>query len=77
MVSIANNVNENKKSEEIQAEKIIRMIVQDAKEAFPDYTNEQIWDFALLVIRKAIAKLKSTPKQLNFDFKIYDNEKGN
>jgi hypothetical protein len=61
-------MNENKKPEEIQAEKIIKMIVQDAKEIFPDYTDEQVWDFALLVIRKAIEKLKRTPKQLNFDF---------
>lgn len=63
----ANSVNERKKTEET-AEKIIRMIIQDAKAAFPEYTNEQIWDFALLVIRKAISELKKTPKQLNFDF---------
>ncbi|MFV0538757.1 MAG: hypothetical protein ACK5M3_15540 [Dysgonomonas sp.] len=64
----ANRMNESRKPEEIQAEKIIKMIIQDAKAAFPNYTDEQIWDFALLVIRKAIKKLKSTPNQLNFDF---------
>ncbi len=48
------------------------MIVQDAKAAFPDYSDEQIWDFALQVIRKAIATLENTPKQLNFKYEWFD-----
>ena len=55
---------------EEQANKILAIIVKDAKEAFPEYSEEQIWDFALLVIRKTIARLKETPKQLKLDFEI-------
>ena len=60
-------MNNNPKADEM-AEKILRTIIQDTKIAFPEYTDEEIWDFALLVIRKAIAELKKTPKQLNFNF---------